>query len=125
MSEPLFSKIDCMMLPVTDLGAALAFYRDKLGQPLAWRTDKAAAVLLGESELLLHVGDSREVDIKVDSAVAAAQRFVEAGGSIVAGPFDIKIGKCVVVKDPWGNELVLLDSTKGLLKTDEKGNVIS
>jgi lactoylglutathione lyase len=125
MPEPLFTKIDCMMLPVTDLEAALAFYRDQLGQPLAWRTDKAAAVMVGESELLLTTGDSREVDIKVDSAVEAAQRFVEAGGSIVASPFDIKIGKCVVVKDPWGNQLVLLDSTKGLLKTDEQGNVIS
>jgi lactoylglutathione lyase len=82
-------------------------------------------VMVGESELLLTTGDSCEVDIKVDSAVEAAQRFVRAGGSIVAGPFDIKIGKCVVVKDPWGNELVLLDSTKGLLKTDEQGYVVS
>jgi lactoylglutathione lyase len=125
MPEPLFTKIDCMMLPVPDLEAALAFYRDQLAQPLAWRTDKAAAVMVGESELLLTTGDSREVDIKVGSAVEAAQRFVEAGGSIVAGPFDIKIGKCVVVKDPWGNRLVLLDSTKGLLRTDEQGYVIS
>ena len=54
----------------------------------------------------------------------AASRFVEAGGSIVAGPFDIKIGKCVVVADPWGNKLVLLDSTKGALKTDEDGLVV-
>ena len=125
MSEPLFTKIDCMMLPVTDLEAALTFYRDKLGQSLVWRTEKAAAVRLGESELLLHTGDSREVDIMVGSAVEAAQRFVEAGGSIVAGPFDIKIVQCVVVKDPWGNELVLLDSTKGPLKTDPAGWVIS
>jgi lactoylglutathione lyase len=125
MSEPLLTKIDCMMLPVPDLEAALAFYRDKLGQPLVWRTDNAAAVRVGESELLFHAGDSREIDIKVDSAVQAAQRFVQAGGSIVAGPFDIKIGKCVVVKDPWGNELVLLDSTKGLLKTDARGTVVS
>lgn len=125
MNKPLLTKIDCMMLPVPDLEAAITFYRDRLGQPLAWRTDKCAAFHVGESELLLHTGDSREIDIKVDSAVDAAQRFVQAGGSIVAGPFDIKIGKCVVVKDPWGNELVLLDSTKGLLKTDRAGNVVS
>jgi lactoylglutathione lyase len=61
----------------------------------------------------------------VASGGDAAKRFVQAGGSIVAGPFDIKIGRCVVVKDPWGNQLVLLDSTKGLLKTDQGGNVIS
>ena len=51
--------------------------------------------------------------------------LTSAGGSIVSGPFDIKIGKCVVVADPWGNRLVLLDSTKGLLKTNNTGNVIS
>ncbi len=44
---------------------------------------------------------------------------------MIPRPFDIKIGRCVVVKDPWGNQLVLLDSTKGLLKTDQAGNVIS
>jgi lactoylglutathione lyase len=125
MPEPLFTNIDCMMLPVTDIGAAIVFYRDQLGQPLAWRTDKCAAVRVGESELLLHTGDSREVDIKVGSAIEAARRFVDAGGSIVAGPFNIQIGKCVVVKDPWGNQLVLLDSSKGLLKTDEQGHVVS
>jgi hypothetical protein len=28
-----------------------------------------------------------------------------------------------VVEDPWGNSLVLLDTSKGLLKTDANGNV--
>jgi len=30
----------------------------------------------------------------------------------------------VVVRDPWGSELVLLDTSKGLLETDPEGNVI-
>jgi hypothetical protein len=29
-----------------------------------------------------------------------------------------------VVKDPFGNVLVLLDASKGLLKTDSEGNVL-
>jgi len=29
-----------------------------------------------------------------------------------------------VLEDPWGNPLVLLDASKGLLKTDADGNVI-
>jgi len=28
-----------------------------------------------------------------------------------------------VVRDPWGNQLVLLDTSKGLLVTDNEGNV--
>ena len=123
MPGPLLTSIDCMMLPVTDLEAAVTFYRDKLSQPLAWRTDKAAALRIGESELLLNPGPPRSRH-QGRLRRRGGQRFVEAGGSIVAGPFDIKIGKCVVVKDPWGNHLVLLDSTKGLLQTDAAGNVV-
>ena len=125
---PLFTRIDCLQLPVPDLDAALQFYRDKLGLPLVWREkDRAAGLRMGASdgELVLRVGkEPPETDLTVESAKDAAKRFVDAGGSIVAGPFEIKIGFCVVVKDPWGNVLVLLDSTKGLLKTDENGNVI-
>ena len=126
MTEPLLEKVDCIMLRVADVDAALRFYRDQLGQELVWRHGgDCAAVRLGESELLLNAKCKEpEVDIEVDSAVAAAERFVQAGGRVVAGPFDIRIGKCVVVNDPWGNRLVLLDTTKGLLRTDEQGNVV-
>jgi len=127
MQDPLFRKIDCLMFNVASLEEGLQFYRDKLGLALVWKTDKGAGLQVGESELVLGQGPPKapETDITVESAEAAARRFVEAGGSIVAGPFDIRIGKCVVVADPWGNQLVLLDTTKGLLKTDADGNVIA
>ena len=127
MSEPLFQKIDCLMFNVGNLEGALSFYRDKLGLPLAWRTETGAAFQVGESELVIGQGEPREpeTDIMVASAEDAVDRVVDAGGAVVAGPFDIKIGKGVVVADPWGNKLVLLDSTKGTLKTDENGWVVS
>lgn len=78
-----------------------------------------------ETEIVLHTEHQRpEIDLKVESADDAAVRIEEAGGKVVAPPFDIQIGRCVVVHDPWGNELVLLDTIKGLLKTDSEGNVI-
>ena len=40
-------------------------------------------------------------------------------------PFDIQIGRCTVVEDPWGNRLVLLDMSKGPLVTNSAGNVVS
>jgi len=40
-------------------------------------------------------------------------RLVEAGGKIIFGPFDINIGKCAVVSDPWKNQYCILDLTKG------------
>ena len=128
MADALFRNVDCIMLPVDDLEAALEFYKDKLGHKLVWRNDTAAGLAFGDgvTELVLHQSDSQnETDIKVESAVDASERFQAAGGVIVAGPFDIQIGKCVVVRDPWGNQLVLLDSSKGLLKTNEDGWVIS
>jgi lactoylglutathione lyase len=125
--EALFQKIDCIRIFVPDLESGLTFYRDALGHELIWRTEDAVGLRLaeGETEIVLHTEKMHlEVDVKVSSADQAAERIKTAGGKIVSGPFDIQIGRCVVVADPWGNELVLLDTTKGLLKTDANGNVI-
>ena len=65
-----------------------------------------------------------EIDIAVASADAAAATIAEAGGRVVVPPFDIQIGRCTVVDDPWGNRLVLLDVSKGLLLTDAQGVVV-
>lgn len=119
-------KVDCVRLCVTDLAAGLAFYRDQLGHELIWRTEEQVGLRMPgtDAEIVLHTepGDP-EIDLQVQSADAAATRFQEAGGQIVVPPFDIQIGRCVVVADPWGNQYVLLDASKGALVTDE-GNVI-
>lgn len=127
MTNALFDNIDCIQLDVDNLEAALSFYRDKLGHRLVWRTETHAGLAFGDGVTEIVLGQlehGNETDIKVESAVEAADRFQAAGGSIITGPFDTAIGRCVVVQDPWGNELVLLDSSKGLLKTDKDGNVV-
>lgn len=123
----LIRKVDCVRLYVSDLEAGLLFYRDRLGHELIWRTKTAAGLRLPESEaeLVLQTEDQRqEVDLLVDSADEAARFIEQAGGKVIVPPFDIQIGRCVVIEDPWGNPLVLLDTSKGLLKTDTDGNVI-
>ena len=125
--QPLVQKVDCVRLYVPDLEAGLAFYRDQLGHELVWRTGEAAGLRLGESdtEIVLHTEPGQpEIDLTVESADEAAVRFEAAGGKVVVPPFDIQIGRAVVVQDPWGNQVVLLDSSKGLLVTDAEGNVI-
>ena len=42
-SEALFRKIDCLQIPVPDLDAGLAFYRNSLGHSLIWRSATQAA----------------------------------------------------------------------------------
>jgi lactoylglutathione lyase len=110
---PLFQKIDCLALPVPDLEAAIDFYA-ALGHELKWRAP----------ELIVMTDRAvRETDITVESVEEAIERFTAAGGRLVNGPFDIPIGRCAVVADPWGNLLVLLDNSKGFLATDAEGRV--
>jgi predicted enzyme related to lactoylglutathione lyase len=127
LSNPLFKKIDCIRLPVPDLEEALAFYSGQLGHQLIWRTQTAAGLALPQSdaEIVLYTdGTAPEIDLLVESADQAAEQITVAGGKVIAGPFEIQIGRCVVVLDPWGNELVLLDMSKGRLITDDDGNIL-
>jgi predicted enzyme related to lactoylglutathione lyase len=123
---PLIHKVDCVQFHVPDLEAGLAFYRDCLGHELIWRTGTAAGLRLPDSEAEIVIQTERqetETDLLVESADEAARWIEQAGGKIVVPPFDIQIGRCVLVADPWGNTMVLLDASKGMLKTDAAGNV--
>ena len=125
--SPVFRKVDCLSLPVADLDEALSFYRDSLGHELIWRDQGAAGLRLPDSnaELVLHTDDRPvETDLAVESVPKAIERILEAGGSVVVEPFEIRIGLCAVVRDPWQNHIVILDQSKGLLEVDEGGNII-
>jgi predicted enzyme related to lactoylglutathione lyase len=127
MAIPLFRKVDCIEIPVSDLDAGLAFYRDSLGHALVWRRESAAGLRLPDSDSEIVLQTERQgmnVDFLVESAEAAAEQFVAAGGRLVVPPFDIQIGRAAVVEDPFGNRFVLLDASKGLLITDDAGNIL-
>jgi hypothetical protein len=98
-----------------------------LGQTLLWRTERQAGPRLPESNAEIVLQTERpelEANLTVASADAAAERIVAAGGRMLVKPFDIQIGRCAVVADPWGNRLVILDTSTGLLVTDASGAVI-
>ena len=125
--EPLFKNVDCIRVHVPDLQKGLDFYRNHLGLKMIWKTDSELGLGMGDgkTEVVIQNKDTRcEVDIKVDS-VSEAVKIIEAGGGkVVVGPFDIPIGTCAVVMDPWGNQYVILDSLKGTFITDSEGNII-
>lgn len=124
-TEPLFEAVDCLQVPVPDLSAALRFYQEELGHALIWRTATAAGLRLGTTELVLQTERPElEPNLLVASVDAAVRRFIDAGGSLLVAPFDLRVGRCVVVLDPWGNRLVLLDLSRGLLTTDPDHNVL-
>jgi len=127
LPEPLIRKVDCVQIQVPNLDAGLAFYRDQLGHQLVWRTERAVGLRLPDTdaEIVLQIErPGMEINLLVDSVDAAVARIVAAGGTVVVPPFEIQIGRCVVVCDPWGTQLILLDTSKGLLATDVDGNVI-
>ena len=125
---PLICEVDYVRLYVDDLDAGIGFYRDRLGHELIWRSEFAAGLWLpiSDVELVLQVQRKEpETGLVFESADEVAIRFESAGGSIVTQPFDIQIGRCAVVEDPWGNRFFLLDRKKGTLLTDEMGNVVA
>jgi lactoylglutathione lyase len=125
----MFQKVDCVRIHVPDLHSALDFYQGRLGLELVWRRgDSEAGLKMKDSDtelvLVLEKLGRPEVDITVKSVDKDVAEFEREGGRIIVAPFDIPIGKCAVVQDPWNNEFVLLDTSKGLLKTDSERNVV-
>ena len=124
-SEPMFENVDCIQMHVDDLDKGLAFYRDALGLKLLWRTGLSCGLGMkkGLAEIVLTLDHHDMVDLKVHDVESELPRFLDAGGKLITGAFDIDIGKCAVVADPWENQYCILDMTKGTYDTDQKGVV--
>lgn len=128
VADPLFIKMDCLGARVPSIDEGLRFYCDQLGHRLVWRTDTSAGLAFrdaGAPELVLHLDRwPIEAAILVHSVPEAVERMTAAGGSLVDGPDEIPIGRLAVVRDPWNNHLVVLDTSKGLYETDSDRNVL-
>jgi catechol 2,3-dioxygenase-like lactoylglutathione lyase family enzyme len=122
----LFRKLDNLLLRVTDLDAAISFYRDRLGHRVLWRSEEGVGIALPDTdaELVVHLNIGPEADVLVEDVDEAFAVCLSAGGEAVQTLFDIAIGRCARVRDPFGNELTLLDQSKGRLATDRDGRVI-
>ncbi len=124
----MFKLIDCIRIRVPTLEKGVDFYVQKLGHEIIWRTPTAIGLKLpkSKSEVVVHIEpeEGLEVDFKVEDVTAACAEYSKSGGKIVVKPFDIPIGKCCVVEDPFGNSYILLDSSKGTYETDASKKVI-
>ena len=117
--------VDAIVFRVPDLVSGLAFYGDGLGHEVIWRTELMAGLRMASgTELVLAVDRGPEADLLVESVDDAVRSFIGRGGSLVAGPHDIPVGRLAVVRDPFGNELVLVDLSKGRYVVDRHGRVI-
>ncbi|MFI5893131.1 VOC family protein [Actinoplanes sp. NPDC051513] len=106
-------KIDCVMVRVDDLDAGVAFYAEALGLRPLWRDETSVGMAMPETdaEIVLHTTDLEySTHYLVDDVRAAAQKWQHA---IRTAPFEIAIGWCAVLDDPFGNPICILDMTKG------------
>ncbi len=115
----MFKKIDCVMIRVGDVSAAEKFYAEVFGLKPLWREGGAVGMGMPETdaEIVLHnsaaIPNKVEVHYLVDEVVAAVKNYAEKGCRVLEPPFDVLIGKCAVIQDPFGTQICLLDMTSG------------
>jgi predicted enzyme related to lactoylglutathione lyase len=120
---PVLKKINAVLVKVPSIQEGLDFYREQLGLQTFWKKEDIASVHLGDSQLVMSSTLDPETSILVESVEHAAKVFVRAGGKIVSPPEDIDVGRLVIVEDPFGNPLTLVDFSKGFYTVDGSKNV--
>jgi lactoylglutathione lyase len=115
----MLKKIDCVMIHVADLEAATSYYSEVFGLRPLWRDELSVGLGFPETdaEIVLHCNPDlpNPVDVHylVDNVGEAIRLFREKGCQVLVEPFDIPIGQCAVIQDPFGTVLSILDITKG------------
>jgi lactoylglutathione lyase len=113
-------KIDCIMIRVDSVEAAAAYYTKVFGLRPIWSGDGSIGLAFPESdaEIVLHsdpnIPSSVEAYYLVDDVLDAVASCAAEGCQVLVAPFEIRIGKCAVISDPFGTRLCILDMTKGL-----------
>lgn len=113
-------KIDCVMVRMDDdLERARDFYIRVFGMRPVWSDQDSIGLRFPDSdtEIVLHriktIPVRVDVTYLVDNVVEAVALFKSEGCAIAAAPFDVAIGKCAVIADPFGIPMTLIDMTKG------------
>ena len=112
-------KIDCIMIRVESIEAAAAYYTKVFGLRPIWSGDGSIGLAFPESdaEIVLHhdpnIPSAVEVYYLVDDVLDAVANYSTEGCQVLVAPFEIRIGKCAVIRDPFGTRLCILDLTKG------------
>jgi catechol 2,3-dioxygenase-like lactoylglutathione lyase family enzyme len=110
-------KMTFVYMPVRDMKKALAYYRDQLGFDEAWREGDRTVVFKlpgSETELMLDLNEAEATSgpmfiiPSVDEFYAAQQGKLD----FVNAPVDIRPGRLVTMRDPFGNMLYFVDMSK-------------
>jgi glyoxylase I family protein len=117
--DTILRKIDCVMVKVENLDAARRFYERVLGLTHLWSSTHSIALGMRDcdAEIVLHNDPQipRECNVHylVGDVKEAAAKLNSAGCSLLVAPFEVRIGMCAVLRDPFENLLNLIDMSKG------------
>jgi predicted enzyme related to lactoylglutathione lyase len=115
----MLKRIDCVMIRVENLEAAKKYYTEVFGLRPLWGDENSVGLGFPETdtEIVLHnetdIPASVEVYYLVDNVESAVKELEDRDCTTVVGPFDISIGRCAIIRDPFGTRLCILDMTKG------------
>lgn len=102
------------------------YYTHKIGLKLIWKTQDSYGLGMNHdiTEVVLSTERIPSIQFKVDSVEEVLPKILSTGGKVISAPFDINIGHCAVIVDPWDNSYCILDMTNGTYQVDKNGNVI-
>lgn len=112
-------KVDCVMIYVEDLDRAERFYCHVFGLRKSWRDIDQVGLAFPETdaEIVLHTDPGIPHRVEVHYLVDDVDSFVgwaeQNGCTVSVRPFDIAIGRCAVIADPFGTTLCVLDMSRG------------
>ena len=123
----MLSKVACIMIYVDDLTESVNFYADVFGLKPVWQDqNKGQAGLLfpaSDTEIVLHtdpnIPGQVEVYYQVEDVSAALTKYVDQGCTVLAEPFDMRMGRGAVLRDPFGVRLCILDMSKAVAQTNQ------
>ena len=124
--EVVLRKIDCVMVKVQNLDAAQRFYERVLGLTHLWSNTHSIALGMRDcdAEIVLHDDPQipRECNVHylVGDVKETAAKLSAAGCSVMVAPFEVRVGMCAVLRDPFENLLNLIDLSKGLVDSGMK-----
>jgi lactoylglutathione lyase len=110
--------IDCVMVQADDLEIAADFYSRVFGLRRLWSDESSIGMGMPETdaEVVLHTTDlprERGVHYLVDDVPATVLTYHRQGCVVREPPFDIAVGRCAVLEEPFGNVLCILDMSNG------------
>ena len=109
-------RVDRILIRVPGLESAVRYYRDVLGMKLIKQDARLATLALadGLTELVLHIDPDlpdQAIYYLVDEVRDLYRRRAELKLQFVTAPQQVTRGHRAVVKDPFGNVLMLIDRT--------------